>query len=414
MFIPKKISLIPIFLTVFIDLVGLGIIIPILAPIFVSPYSGFLPITTPFAERTLYLGFLIAMYPIAQFFGAPILGALSDRHGRKKLLIISLTGTLIGYLLFGIGILTKNIFVLFFSRIIDGFTGGNISIAMSSIADISDAQTKARNFGLIGMAFGLGFILGPFIGGSLADPTIISWFNAATPFWFASLLTISNILLVIRNFTETLEHHRHTPVSALTGFKNIAKALRMSHLRILFLVVFLFTFGFNFFTQFFQVFLVSKFSFTLSQIGNELAYIGIWIAFAQGIIIRPLSKIFSPSQILSFSLFALGITFPILLLPHTAYILFFILPFVAIFNGLSQPNTTAIISNAAGSESQGEILGINQSIQSAGQALPPIIAGIIVSINRNLPILIAGGSIILAWAVFMFIYKPSRQKFHEI
>lgn len=407
-------SLAPLFLTVFIDLVGLGIIIPILAPLFISPTSDFFAASTPYATRTIALGLLIAMYPIAQFFGAPLLGALSDRYGRKKLLVLSLLGTLIGYLLFGMGILTKQLWLLFVSRILDGFTGGNISIAMSSIADISDEKSKVRNFGLIGMAFGLGFIIGPYIGGKLADPSIVSWFTAATPFWFAGILTCVNIVLVLTNFRETLKEKRTTPVSLFTGFRNLKKAMQMPNLRLLFLIIFLCTFGFNFFTQFFQVYLVEKFGFTQSNIGDVFAYIGIWVAIAQGSIIRPLSKRFSPTQLLSFSLLGLGLTFPILLIPDTASALFFILPCIAIFNGLTQPNSSALISNSADAASQGEILGINQSIQSLGQAIPPIISGIIVSINRSLPMLIAGISVLLAWTLFMTLYKKSSQKFHEV
>ena len=133
---------------------------------------------------------------MAQFFGAPILGAMSDRFGRKKILILSLVGTCIGYLFFGAGIAAASLITLFISRAIDGFTGGNISIALSAIADISDPKEKAKNFGLIGMAFGLGFILGPYIGGKLADPSVVGWFTHSTPFWFAAALTFLNIILV--------------------------------------------------------------------------------------------------------------------------------------------------------------------------------------------------------------------------
>lgn len=414
----QKTSYFPLFLTVFIDLIGLGIIIPILAPLFLNPFAHILPLTMGESTRTILLGLLIGTYPVAQFFGAPILGALADRHGRKKLLLVSLFGTLLGYVVFAIGIMTQNVWLLFGARALDGFTGGNISIVYSAIADISDAKSKARNFGLVGMAFGVGFVIGPYIGGKLADPNIMSWFSFSTPFWFAAALTAFNLVLVLFRVRETLQQRRAIPVSFLTGFKNIGRAFSMTNLRTLFIVMFLFTFGFNFFTQFFQVYLIQKFHFTQSNIGDLFAYVGLWIAFAQGAVVRPLSHKYNQRQILSVSLLGLGLVLPILLIPNQSFWLFVILPFIALFNGLTQPNVVSLISNSADAGSQGEILGINQSVQSLGQAIPPILAGFIVTIDKVLPITVAGISTVCAWLVFVLIFRRKKDPqqtsvFHE-
>lgn len=336
-----------------------------------------------------------------------MLGALADRMGRRKILIASLLGTLGGYLLIAIGILTQNIWLLFIGRAIDGFTGGNISIAQSAIADISDDSNRAKNFGLIGMAFGLGFVIGPYLGGKLSDPSILSWFDFATPFWFAALLTALNILMVLKRFPETLKNRKIGRIDPLAGVKNIRKAFEIKQLRTIFAVIFLLTVGFNFFTQFFQVFLVGKFQFDQSQIGDLFAYMGIWIAVAQGAFLRPLSKRFSPMKILSISSILLAATFPFLLLPDQAGWIYVIIPFIAIFQGLTQPNSTAIVSSMSDRSSQGEILGINQSIVSLAQALPPILAAFLTTININLPTLFAAGSTLAAWIVFVFVFKRS-------
>ena len=399
--------ILPIFFTVFIDLLGLGIIIPILPAVILNPMAGLLPMDYDFSLRTIIYGFLIASYPLMQFFGAPMLGAFADRMGRRKILLASLLGTLVGYLLFAIGILTQNIWLLFIGRAIDGFTGGNISIAQSAIADISDDSNRAKNFGLIGMAFGLGFVIGPYLGGKLSDPSILSWFDFATPFWFAAVLTAINILMVLKRFPETLKNKKTGRIDPLAGIKNIRKAFEIKEMRTIFAVIFLLTVGFNFFTQFFQVFLVGKFQFNQSQIGDLFAFMGIWIAVAQGAFLRPLSKRFSPMKILSVSSILLAATFPFLLLPDQAGWIYVIIPFIAIFQGLTQPNSTAIVSSMSDRSSQGEILGINQSIVSLAQALPPILAAFLTTININLPTLFAAGSTLAAWIVFVFVFKRS-------
>ena len=404
----RKFTISTIFFTVFLDLLGLGIIIPILPALLLDPIGGILPMGYSFSTRTLIYGFLIASYPLAQFFGAPILGSLADQKGRKKLLMLSLIGTVIGYVIFIIGILTSNIYLLFVGRIVDGFTGGNISIAQSAIADISTEETKSRNFGIIGMAFGLGFIIGPYIGGKLSDSTLVSWFSYATPFYLTILLATVNVFLVMFNFPETFEIKEAIKVNLLTGFKNIKKAFHLKDLRVMFLVVFLLTVGFNFFTQFFQVFLYGKYQFTQSQVGDFFAYMGLWIAISQGAILRPLSKRFKPAKILSYSIILLAFCFPLLLIPHDRIWLYLIVPFIAIFQGLTQPNGTAIISNIANKDKQGEILGINQSISALAQAIPPIIAGFVTAVNIDLPIWFAAGATLLAWITFEVLFKAKK------
>ena len=150
-------------------MLGVGIIIPVIPVIFFDPSSSFFAAEVSNTYRSVTYGFLIACFPFMQFFGAPLLGTISDRFGRKPILSISLLGTMVGYVLFAWAILQQNLILLFISRMIPGVMGGNIAIILSSIADISDEDSKIKNFGLVGMAFGLGFILGSTIGGLLAD-----------------------------------------------------------------------------------------------------------------------------------------------------------------------------------------------------------------------------------------------------
>ncbi|GAA4308288.1 tetracycline resistance MFS efflux pump [Compostibacter hankyongensis] len=395
-------------LTVFLDLLGLGIVIPIAAPLLLTPGEGMLPPDYGTGARAIVLGFLLGIYSLAQFFGAPVLGALADRHGRRKILLLSLAGTAAGYLLFAEGIARQDILLCFFSRLLDGFTGGNISIAYAAIADITDEENRAKNFGLIGMSFGLGFILGPFIGGVLANPAIISWFNLATPYWFAAGLGVVNMFVLILFFPETLQQRKTRKVSLLTGMRNIRNAFAQKRLRAIFLTVFLVTFGFDFFTQFFQVFLIGKFSFSPTDIANLFGYIGLWLVLTQGLFMRPLNKRFSSESIVAWTILLLAIVFPFLLWPARSWWIYVIVPFIALFSGITTPNLTAIISMQVPSEEQGSILGMRQSMQALAMAGPPIIAGFITGININLPILSAAVCTVAGWIVFVTLFRKPK------
>jgi DHA1 family tetracycline resistance protein-like MFS transporter len=319
--------------------------------------------------------------------------------------MLSLIGTLIGYVLFAIGVHYSLLVILFASRLLDGFTGGNISIAFSAVSDVSKPEEKAKNFGLVSMAFGLGFIVGPFVGGVLSDNTISTYFSFETPFIVAAVLCLVNILLVKKYFFETLKKPSTKKFSFLQGFYNIAQAFKTKEYRVLFTVSFLAIFGFSLFTQFLQIFFIEKFNYSVSDIGFFFAFVGIWIAFTQGFLIRKVRAKFSEAKIVQYCIPALAIVILLYIFPEKSFTLFFLAPFVAIFQGLYRPNLQAIISNSASAEEQGEILGINQSVQAAAMTIPPVIAGFIVSLNVHLPIIFAAVFTFLAFLVFSIYYK---------
>ncbi len=398
--------LIPLFVTIFIDLLGVGIIIPVLAAIFFSPHSSILPEGTTYAKRALDLGLLVAVYPFCQFFGAPIIGAWSDKIGRKKMLILSLLGTALGYVLFAVGILLKSLPLLYVARALDGITGGNISVAQSSIADMSTPETRARNFGLIGMAFGFGFIIGPFVGGKLADSTLVSWFAPHIPFWFAAALTLVNVYLVVRYFIETNPHAKEGVKTSVVshmvdGVLNLKKAWSIKKTRYLFAMAFFMMFGFSSFTQFYQVYLINRFGFTEHQIGNYFAYIGILVAIVQGGLVRIVSKKRSPEWVLSQMPLLLGVTFISMAAVHPYWYLYISPVLIALSNGLSQPTLVGLISSKSDAKLQGQMLGINQSINSLAQMIPPLLSAYILTIADSLPIIVAGIATFIAWFIFV-------------
>jgi DHA1 family tetracycline resistance protein-like MFS transporter len=389
--------------TAFLNFTGLTLAIPIFTPLCLDQTGGIIALGTSIPVRTTILGLLLGIFPLCQFFTSPLLGALSDRLGRKKILLFAIAGTFAGYIIMAVSILAESLPLAFLSRIITGSFSGSLAVTQSAIADLSDENSRAKNFGLLGAAFGTSLFVGPALGGFLSDPTINARFNFATPFWLASFLTACNFLQVAWQFSETLppEKRRHVDFHLLVGPINIIRAFQTTSYRRMFLVVFALAFGFNFFTQFFQVYLIDQFAATRSQLGMILSYLGICSILTQAVLVRPVSKKLSPRKILPGSLLLLAASFPALLIVPSFWLLFPVIIFIPIFNGLSNPNLTALVCGLAGAKNQGEILGINQSVMALAQFLPPLIGGYIVGQHFSLSIWITSGSILLAWILFL-------------
>lgn len=398
-------------LTVFIDLLGFGILIPVLPQIFANPHSEYYIFSsgTPVGQGYIILGFLVAVYPLAQFFATPILGQLSDKVGRKKVLAISLAGTSLGYVLFALGVISKNIPLLFLARTMDGVTGGNISVAQAAVADVTPPAQRAKNFGLMGAVFGLGFIAGPYLGGKLSSSHVVSWFTLATPFWFAAILSFLNTLSIMFFFKETNAHISRAPIVWGKSLRNIIAAYGMKNVRVLFLVNFIFQGGFTFFTTFFGVFLISKFAFDQSSIGDYFAYAGIWIVCTQAFITPLVSKKFREYQVLRVTLIVAGVFISLQLLPSVWWELLFITPFFAVANGLTQANFLGLLSRSVDQRIQGEILGINASVQALAQTAPPILSGLVAAkFSPESPLLAGSVLMVLAGGIFIAAYSSVK------
>lgn len=397
-----------IFFTIFIDLIGLGILIPVLPLLFASPSSEFymLPVGISIKTGYLLLGLLIAIYPIGQFIATPILGQLSDKYGRKKILALSILGTSISYIIFAVGILTKNIPLLFMARFFDGLTGGNISVAQAMISDVSTKENRTRNFGLIGAAFGLGFIFGPYLGGRLSDPNTISWFSATTPFYFAAILAFLNMLSVLFLLKETNNNLQTEKIKWNKSIRNIFEAFKMKGVNIIFLTNFLYSGGFTFFTTFFSVYLINKFHFTQGAIGDFYAYIGLWSVFTQAIVTRFIAKRFSEEKVIKLTLIGSGLIMLTYFLPQHSWQIYLIPPFFGLCNGLSMANLSSLLSRSTNPEIVGKIFGINASVQALAQAIPAVLSGFIAAVlTPESPIIIAAVVILFSALAFNRLHK---------
>ncbi|MBI2743710.1 MAG: MFS transporter [Chlamydiales bacterium] len=391
----------PLLLTVFIDSLGFGLVFPMLGMLIMQADGGMMPVEASVATRGWVFGLLVSCFCMGQFFGGPILGALSDRKGRKKVLLATLVLAFFGYILGVVSLWSQSIFLFLFSRIVSGVAAGNFSIAQSMVVD-SSSEDKAKNFGLIGMAWGAGFILGPYFGGQLATPDL--W-RGAMPLCFAAALCLVNLIWLLLAVKETLPVAQIRKINFMAGFEDLKKAFSHPKLRGIFLVMFIFSFGWGFFTEFSALFLIRRLDFNQQQIGYFYAWVGIWVALSQGVFIRPFLKRFSPQALLRGALLGLGLVLPLMLLVHTSFYLFLLLPLLALFESFIFPTASTIVSDLTSKEAQGEILGVHSSIQWAAIGIAPLFSGSVVALYPHLPITVASAGMFLAYLLFLWIWR---------
>ena len=386
------------FVTLLLDVIGIGMVIPIIPVIFTDPTSpGFLLVGYSSQAQFFIAGTIIAMFGLMQFVAAPILGELSDAFGRKKILTICIGVLALAQLLFGMGIELGMLWLLFVSRIVAGIAGANFSIAQAVIADVSTPENRAKSFGLIGAAFGIGFVLGPLLSGWLASITG----NPAFPFWFASFLGVINLLFVSLMLKEThkgdaLKQKFHI----LKGIHNILAAFRDVDARPVFMTSLFFASGFAFFTTFSSIFLVDRFGLHEGEIGTYFGIVGVWIVITQLFILRLVTKHYTERQILMVALPVLALaigTYPFLPAIIYAYTM---VPLIAVPVGLSMANITALISKGVSPAKQGAALGINGSLNAFAQGLTPLLSGVFGALlGVSAPFIFGSLGVFLGWYI---------------
>lgn len=393
-------NLLPLLFTVFIDSIGFGLVFPIYSPLIINNDSGIFSPEVSLAARGLIFGLLIGVYSLGQFFGGPLLGALSDRYGRKKILLISMAVASVSYLFGAFGILVASVSILFVARLLAGVSAGSFSVAQSGVSDMSTKENKIKNFSLVGMAFWTGFVIGPFIGGRLAA------YGMMIPFFTASLLCVFNCLLIQSKLKDTALPKAETKICFWQGIHQIYRAFTIPGLRGLFAVMFVFCLGWGFFTEFSPIFLIRRLGFQVEQIANFYAWVGLWIALCQGILIRPLLKWFSPPSLMRFGLIFMALTLPVMLFLNQNSYLFWLIPLIAIAQAMVFPAAATLVSNQGAKESQGEVMGIHNSVQWAAIAVPPLFSGSFVALYPHLPITVGSGCMLIAFFIFLIAYTP--------
>ena len=378
-----------IFLTIFVNLVGFGIIVPLL-----PFYAG------TFGASPLTIGLLFAMFSLCQLVAAPALGDLSDRYGRRPVLVFSLAGTVVSFVMLA---LAHSIALLFAARIVDGLSGGNISTARAYVADITQPKDRARAYGLIGAAFGLGFILGPAISGVLARVSYTA------PIWAAATITLVATAMAWLWLPETV-HRAH----AGTGnpFRYLPGLLRRPVVRRVLAIDFMYWFAFSVFQTTFALFVARRFGFDAPRTGYFLAAFGLLGAVIQGGLIRPIVRRLGDQPTFRIGLVCAAVGLVSAAAAHSVAGLAISLVPLAFGIGFGHPTMSSLVSLVGRGDEQGRVQGAASAVESIGRTLGPIWGNASLQhVNESIPYISAAGFLIftLLLSVGFCVGEPEPQ-----
>ena len=341
--------LLVIFLTILVNLIGFGIIIPLL------PFYA-----ETFGASPLVIGLLFAVFSVCQLIAAPALGDLSDRYGRRPVLIFSLAGTVLSFLMLAVA---QSITMLFLARIVDGLSGGNISTARAYVADVTEPKDRARAYGLIGAAFGLGFILGPALSG------LLSRISYTAPIWAAAAITLVATAMAWFWLPETV--HR---AAAGTGmpFRNLAQLMRRPGLRRMLVIDFVYWLAFAVFQTTFALFAARRFGFDVPQTGYFFAAFGVLGAIVQGGLIRPVVQRLGDKPTFMVGLVCAAVGLVASTLVHSVALFAVTLVPLALGIGFGHPTVSSLVSRAGRGDEQGRVQGAAGAVESLGRTIGPV------------------------------------------
>ncbi len=389
-------TLLPLYVVVFAGFVGYSLMITVFTPMLLRSGSPLIADSDPMSKRTMLLGVLLCLYPLGQFIGSPIMGSLSDRFGRKPVLLISLTVTTVCYALIALSLTVGSFVLLAAASLIAGLAEANIVTAQSAIADVAAPTERNRFFGYIYMSVSAAYIVGPLVGGKLADPALVSWFSYATPFWMAFALLALTLAGTALFFRETHPASMRQPVPLLRAFTNLSGVITNVRLRKIYWLNFLFYLAIFGFFRCYPMYLVDEFHLGVSRVSEFIAWVGLPIVVANLWLTSFLSSRFTIRTLTIWSGMLTGVLTIVVVIPRPMAALWVTLFFTSAALAICLPCCATLLSNAAGNEDQGRVMGNNQALQVGAEALSGLVGGLLAAIFVKLSLIVLGAVAILA------------------
>lgn len=386
----KTYPLSPLYAVVFLGFIGYSMTLPLFTVMMLSGDPLLVDPHTSLASRSMILGILLFMYPFGQFLGSPIIGAFSDKYGRKKTLLISLSCTTLFYLCIAISLTIASLSWLLVNLFMAGFFEGNIAITQSSIADVVPKSQRNQKFGMIYFWASFAYVIGPIFGGRLADKQLVSWFSYAVPFWAMLIILVIAITWIAIHFKETHAEDRRRAIHPFKAVFNLFtvfthKQLRPYYLRNL--LIYLAAFGYF---RAFPMYIVDRFHTNISTLSWFIAYVSIPIMFVNLFVLKKLSSLFSSKTLCIAGCILMGISMFIIIIPPYMHALWITLFPTTFFLAIVLPSCSSLISHVAKEEEQGSAMGNNQALQVGAEALAATFAGFIAAVSIYLPLSIFG------------------------
>ncbi len=398
----------PLFLVLFIDSMGLGLVFPILNTLVFDPHAHFIHANLNETMRNLLFGVTISIYMFCWFFGAAFLGDLSDQIGRKKSLMICLLGAVLGYLFSAFAVLLHSYSLLLVGRIVAGFTAGSQSIAQAAIVDLSEPQHKARNLGLILFFTSLGFVFGPMVGGVLSDAKLTHFFNYAMPFYFASAISLLNAVLLQLLFQETFFHEKKIQLKLHHAIAIFISAFSNKKIRNLSIILLAMIFGWSGFYSFISMYLLKIYHFSSLRNGFFMGVMGIGFGLGTGFFVDVFTKRFSLKNCTIGGCFIVALmTALIITAPYEIYLWVYVV-FVGIAMALAYSTILTLFSNQVDADSQGWVMGITGAIMAFAFGINGLLIGLLADVSPDMPLILTIISLILAAILMKYIFNENQ------